>query len=752
MSIKQCSKAALFALSLFALLAAALLFVQPVGAAESEEGYHVGTSIDLSDASQVYTDATYTSTGIWDDGAKYWRVEPGKQSVFEAVFPADAESAWIGMSIVGHVTNAKIEVSSNPADESSWVTKLASVENEGTIAFPENPDCIVIKARGDNTRHCYIDVTDLLTAGQPSPIYLRLSEGFVSRGNETGIFELKFFEGNVFTQADTLLGAYDLFSSSAVNEANWFAHGNSLMNGTPVSVAGNGVFIESYSYGLWTVNVPQNATQFSFNFSYLNPNTGNWEITAFANGTSVYSGSVPQDNGVVSLTEAYADFFGTEFRATVMVRDVDKDGNGPYPKYIQLAVGMPAATDENLMPEPEAGTNVVTKTEACKFDVLNATSGLEAQADDPIVADNANVAAFKGNFSESKPFFDGNALKGANYFRSYGIFKLPYEKNSGGYIKINVSGTYLLSVCADEAQALVKRSIQASGDSVYDAYDAYTAVASSLTRVEGQDLYIDVSDYLKPDGGTLYLLITDPNIVDGNGPLLQSDIVLYTYGVDTTPFTASYTGGKVYLGSSSEDVVIGMSSLAAGETVTVVRIGDTQLKSADWSFADGSVKISRSAFETAGAGSHTVTLISGKNDARVSSVTIEVEQDSVTEIRVTAAPTKTSYAPGETLNFAGGTLEVVYASGAKQTVAMTESGVSFSSDTAQSEAGTQEITVTYADKTATFDLTVTAQTGGQTGGETGGCSGSVFGGAITASAALIVAAAIIVFRRKKADQ
>lgn len=753
MNIKKCCIATLCTVLLFALLATALLFVKPVSADEREEGYHVGSSIDLSDSTQVYTDETYTSVGIWDEGGHYWRVETGKQSVFEAVFPAGVKSAWIGMSIVGHVTNAKIEVGSDVSNADSWEAKLVSEKKDGAIVFPENPDCIVIQARNDNVRHCYIDVTDLLVAGQASPVYLRLSEGFVNEGNETGISELKFFEGNVFDSPNTLIGAYDLFSDSAVNEANWFAHGTSLANGTSVGVLGNGVYIETYSYGLWTIDVPAQATQFSFSFSYLNPNTGAWEVTAYANGTRVYSEAVEQDvpgqgGAIISLTAAYADYFGTDFRATIQVRDVDKDGNGPYPKFLEFSYGVPAKTDENLMPEPDAGTDVITKNEACKYDVVSVTSGLEAQADNPIVENNDYVAAFKGSFSDVRPYFDGNALKGASYYRSYGIFKLPYAENNGGYIKINVSGTYILGVCADETQALVKREVHASGDSVYDVYDAYDVVASSITRVEGQDLYVDVSAYLENEGGTLYLLVTDPNNADGNGPMLQNDIVLYTYGVDTTAFTAAYTGGIVYLGSSTDDVVIEMNSFAAGETVAVVKIGDKQLKSSDWSFAGGSVKISRAAFEA--AGTHTVTLISGKNDARTSSVTIEAAEDSVTEIKVSTAPTKTSYAPGDALNFAGGAIEVTYASGVKNTVAMTASGVSFSAETAQSENGTQKITVTYAGKTATFDVTVTAQEEVE---KSGGCNASMFGGAILAGTVLVMAAVCFVcLKRKTSDK
>ena len=766
MRTKKYCTAFLCTLFLFASIVAAALFVQPAAAAEREEGYHVGTSINLSDPAQAYTDETYTDTGVWDADGNYWRVTPGKQTVYEAVFPADADSAWIGMSIVGHVTNAKIEISNDVTDESSWQVKLASEEKDGAIAFPENPDCIVLQSRAaDNTRHCYIDATDLLAEGQPTHIYLRLSEGFENRGNETGLFELKFFEGNIFDSAYTVLAAHDLTSNvSSLNEDSWFAHSGSLANGDAPGIDGaQNAYFDQYRYGLWTIEVPANASEFAFTFLNQNANSKTWEIAAYANGKRVYYAeeySALGDNGApavlsISLTEAYKDCFGTEFRATIMISDGTKaDGNGPNPQYLEFSYGAPALTDENLLPKPDAGTNVITKNEACKFDVAAAVSGLEALADEPIGLDNDYVAAFKGSFSEGKPFFDGNAIKGTAYYRSYGIFKLPYRENSGeGYIKINVSGTYVLSVCADEENALAKVTSMA-GDRGFDIYSAYRSVASSLTRVEGQDLYVDVSNYLNPEGGTLYIHIADPATFDGNGPLLQNEIVLYTYGEDTTPFTASYEGGKVWLGSSSTDVVVNMSSLAAGETVTVVKIGDTQLKSADWSFADGKVSIERSAFETAGTGTHTVTLISGANDARTSSVTVEVVEDSVVGISVSAAPSKTTYAPGAALDFAGGALEVTYASGAKNIVAMTESGVIYSAETAQSTEGSQTITVNYAGQSAMFEITVTAsaQSGEEDSGEeqTGGCSGSLLGGTVAIGAVfLLLIGCLLAIRKKK---
>lgn len=109
-----------------------------------------------------------------------------------------------------------------------------------------------------------------------------------------------------------------------------------------------------------------------------------------------------------------------------------------------------------------------------------------------------------------------------------------------------------------------------------------------------------------------------------------------------------------------------------------------------------------------------------------------------------------SYAPGDALNFAGGAIEVTYASGAKNTVAMTASGVSFSAETAQSENGTQKITVTYAGKTATFDVTVTAQEEVE---KSGGCNASMFGGAILAGTVLVMAAVCFVcLKRKTSDK
>ena len=79
-------------------------------------------------------------------------------------------------------------------------------------------------------------------------------------------------------------------------------------------------------------------------------------------------------------------------------------------------------------------------------------------------------------------------------------------------------------------------------------------------------------------------------------------------------------------------------------------------------------------------------------------------------VKVAAAPTKTTYEKGDTLNPAGLRLEVTYSNGKKETVGYTDNEKNkrhFVFDVTEfNKAGTQKVTVTYGEQSASFDVKV----------------------------------------------
>ena len=122
----------------------------------------------------------------------------------------------------------------------------------------------------------------------------------------------------------------------------------------------------------------------------------------------------------------------------------------------------------------------------------------------------------------------------------------------------------------------------------------------------------------------------------------------------------------------------------------------------------------------------------------------------MTAVAVKTQPAKTSFEAGADLDFAGGVLEVTYASGAKASVNMDAEGVSFSARNAQETAGSQSVTVTYGGKSAALTVTVTAKTENPDGKtDKGGCGGALFGGSIAGALVLALAAGALLLRKKQ---
>ena len=107
-----------------------------------------------------------------------------------------------------------------------------------------------------------------------------------------------------------------------------------------------------------------------------------------------------------------------------------------------------------------------------------------------------------------------------------------------------------------------------------------------------------------------------------------------------------------------------------------------------------------SGFDGNTPGKQTLTVSYG---GKTTTYEVTVNDKTVTALSLLSAPTKTAYAYGETLDTAGGKLRVTYSDQSTDDVDMTASMVSgFDSAT----AGRQTLTVTYGNKTVTFEVTV----------------------------------------------
>ena len=99
-------------------------------------------------------------------------------------------------------------------------------------------------------------------------------------------------------------------------------------------------------------------------------------------------------------------------------------------------------------------------------------------------------------------------------------------------------------------------------------------------------------------------------------------------------------------------------------------------------------------------------------------ITVNVTTKAVESIAITTLPTKTRYTVGQKLEPSGLAATVTYSDGTSTVVNYNNNTSHFTFDPETlSTAGTQEITVTYGGKTATFEVTVSAAaTGGGTAG------------------------------------
>lgn len=110
-----------------------------------------------------------------------------------------------------------------------------------------------------------------------------------------------------------------------------------------------------------------------------------------------------------------------------------------------------------------------------------------------------------------------------------------------------------------------------------------------------------------------------------------------------------------------------------------------------------------SGYDKTKAGQQTITVTYGDKTA---TFVITVLAKVVTRIEIAAKPTKLVYDYNTDLDITGGKVKVVFNNGETETINMTADMISGYDKT---KAGKQTITVTYAGKTATFDVTVNAK-------------------------------------------
>ena len=110
-----------------------------------------------------------------------------------------------------------------------------------------------------------------------------------------------------------------------------------------------------------------------------------------------------------------------------------------------------------------------------------------------------------------------------------------------------------------------------------------------------------------------------------------------------------------------------------------------------------------SGFDSSVVGTQTLTVTYGDC---TTTFDVEVVENSVSSLNITSTPSKTSYYVGEELDLSGLEIEATYSDGSTSYVDVSLDMISgFDS----SVAGTQTLTVTYGDCTATFDVEVEKQ-------------------------------------------
>ena len=231
----------------------------------------------------------------------------------------------------------------------------------------------------------------------------------------------------------------------------------------------------------------------------------------------------------------------------------------------------------------------------------------------------------------------------------------------------------------------------------------------SMTGVEIEQLPSKTEYYNgdKVDTAGLTLKITYNNgtsetVTDGYSYSPETVSVIGTEDV-----VISYNGKDVSYEVSVNEVLAESIAIAANPVKTSYFVGDkldTEGLTLSVTYNNGSTQTINSgftcspeSFSEAGVQSVTVTY-----EGKTSSFDVEVEEVVVSDISIKTTPSKTSYYVGDKLNTTGLTLTATYNNGSTQVI---DGGFTCSTESL-TKAGTQSITVTYGDKTANFNVSV----------------------------------------------
>lgn len=244
---------------------------------------------------------------------------------------------------------------------------------------------------------------------------------------------------------------------------------------------------------------------------------------------------------------------------------------------------------------------------------------------------------------------------------------------------------------------------------------AKTLLSVALTATPEKLTYLEAKDTLDVTGGklTLYydndtteeVALTTAMVSGFDNTVIGAQVLTVTYGGMTATYaveilakTAARLEVTTLPGKLSYLEAKDALDLSGGE-VTVYYDNDTQ---ETLPLTDESITVS--GFDAAKPGTQTLTVRRGTLST---TFTVTVVAKSVSEISVAAAPDKLSYLEAkDTLDVTGGKLRVRYNNDTEDLIDMTPETVSGFDNTT---VGTQTLTVSYAGKTATFQVEIVAK-------------------------------------------
>ena len=244
---------------------------------------------------------------------------------------------------------------------------------------------------------------------------------------------------------------------------------------------------------------------------------------------------------------------------------------------------------------------------------------------------------------------------------------------------------------------------------------AKTLLSVALTATPEKLTYLEAKDTLDVTGGklTLYynndtteeVALTTAMVSGFDNTVIGAQVLTVTYGGMTATYAVEIlakTAARIEVTTPPDKLSYleakDALDLSGGE-VTVYYDNDTQ---ETLPLTDESITVS--GFDAAKPGTQTLTVRRGTLSTTFN---ITVVAKSVSEISVAAAPDKLSYLEAkDTLDVTGGKLRVRYNNDTEDLIDMTPETVSGFDNTT---VGTQTLTVSYAGKTATFQVEIVAK-------------------------------------------